>query len=493
LREDIHRDLMRLHVEHGQRGLALKQYAHCCEILQRELDVSPAPETEQLHEQIRDQDLTPTKTAESSSYDRPQAIAQLPIAPGELGDRIPPDKPSIAVLPFENLSGDPEKQYFSDGISSDIVVALGRFRNLFVISDKSSFACRDSRLPVQQVGRHLGVRHVLKGTVRAVDRRIRVSATLVDACSGEAVWAESYDRLLGDVFAVQDEITRSIAASLVGRIEAENSTRASQAASPPLSVYEYLLRGRHHLARGSRDDVLKARAIFEQALALDPNHASTHIELAHTYWIELGSSWSPAPSLAGERLFELARRAVALDHLDSRGHVMLAGAHYRVKGNYELAAAQFETATTLNPNDYWSYCSKGFFLACSGRLDEGISCENYALRLNPLVPDACLYAIGVAHFHAGRCDEALAAFGRMSNVPIPIQGYVAACYAQLGRGEEARGAAAEFLQRAKAEFTAHPGEDIKRWRAFWMRVIPVKQTSAREHLFMGLRKAGLPA
>ena len=490
LREDVHRALMRLHGEHGQRGLALKQFGECCDLLRRELDVSPAPETCQLHEQMRDQGLAQADAA--GRHAGPQAIALAPVPRGEMGVRLPPDKPSLAVLPFENLSGDTEKQYFSDGISSDIVIALGRFRDLFVISDESSFAYRDARTPVRQIGRELGVRHVLNGHVRAADQRIRVSATLIDTATSETVWAESYDRVLNDVFAVQDEITRSIAATLAGHLEAHSAAQALAAGNSPLSVYDYLLRGRHLLTRGSRDDVLKARAMFKHALALDPDHARTHVGLAHTYWVELASTWSPAPELAGERLFELARRAVALDSLDSRGHVMLAGAYHRVKGNYDLAAAQYETAMTLNPNDIWNYCAKGFFLTCVGMLDEGISCENQALRLNPLVPDDCLYTIGVAHYHAGRYDEALTSHGRMSNVPIAIQGYMAACYARLGSKDEARAAAAEFLQRAEAEFSDCPGKDVKRWQEFWMRVIPVKSTTAREDLFVGLRKAELP-
>jgi TolB-like protein/class 3 adenylate cyclase len=308
-----------------------------------------------------------------------------------------PDKPSIAVLPFTNMSGDPEQQYFSDGITGDIITGLGRFRDLFVIADTSSFAYRDKGVAVQQVGRDLGVQHVLKGSVRAAGGKIRVSAQLVEAATGQSVWAESYDRVLDDVFAVQDEITQTIVATLVGRLEDAAHARALQESASTLSVYDHLLRGRHHLEQWSKDDVLKARAIFERALELDPNHAGTYIELAETYYAELQSHWSEAPDVAAERLFENARKAVALDDLDSRAHLALGRAYYRAKANYEFAEAQFETAIALNPNDVWNYCGKGFFLTCSGRLDEAVSCDNYAIRLNPLMPDACLYSIGVAH------------------------------------------------------------------------------------------------
>ncbi len=404
-----------------------------------------------------------------------------------------PDKPSFAVLPFTNMSGDPEQQYFSDGITGDIITGLGRFRDLFVIADTSSFAYRDKGVAVQQVGHDLGVQHVLKGSVRAAGGKIRVSAQLVEAATGQSVWAESYDRVLDDVFAVQDEITQTIVATLVGRLEDAAHARALQESASTLSVYDHLLRGRHHLEQWSKDDVLKARAIFERALELDPNHAGTYIELAETYYAELQSHWSKAPDVAAERLFENARRAVALDDLDSRAHLALGRAYYRAKANYEFAEAQFETAIALNPNDVWNYCGKGFFLTCSGRLDEAVSCDNYAIRLNPLMPDPCLYSIGVAHYLGRRYVDAIATFGKMSYLATEILGCLAASYAQLGRDDEARATAAEFLDRAAAEFAVHPGNDVGRWQAYWLRLIPIKEAADRDHLFGGLRKAGLPA
>jgi TolB-like protein len=403
-----------------------------------------------------------------------------------------PDKPSIAVMPFTNLSGDTEQQYFSDGITFDIITALGKFRNLFVIADTSSFAYRDTDVAVQQIGQDLGVHYILKGNLRAAGGKIRVSVQLIDAVTGQNVWAERYDHVLDDVFALQDEITQTIVGTMVGRIEDADHVRTKHTSTTTPSAYEYILRGRQCLGDYSEDEILKARTMFEQALELDPNYARAYIELAETHYVELLSPWSKAPDIAVERLSEYAQKAVALDDLDSRTHLALARA-YRVKANHELAEAQFETAIELNPNDVWNYCGKGFLLTCLGRLDEGISCDTYALRLNPLLPDTCLYSIGIAHYLGRRYEDAIATFCKMSYLPTEILGCLAASYAQLGRDGEARKTATECHDRAVAEFAPGLDGDVERWRAYWLRFIPLKEVTDRDHLFDGLRKAGLPA
>jgi adenylate cyclase len=279
---------------------------------------------------------------------------------------------------------------------------------------------------------------------------------------------------------------------MVGRIEDADHVRTKQTSTTTPSAYECILRGRQCLGDYSEDEILKARTMFEQALELDPNYARAYIELAETHYVELLSPWSKAPDIAEERLIEYAQKAVALDDLDSRTHLALARA-YRVKANHELAEAQFETAIELNPNDVWNYCGKGFLLTCLGRLDEGISCDTYALRLNPLLPDTCLYSIGIAHYLGRRYEDAIATFCKMSYLPTEILGCLAASYAQLGRDGEARKTATECHDRAVAEFAPGLDGDVERWRAYWLRFIPLKEVTDRDHLFDGLRKAGLPA
>lgn len=481
MREDVHRSLMRLYAEQGQRSLALTQYEQCRVLLKHELGVAPDPETDALYRKIKEPPIAGSHTNAESA----------PVAAEFLGPPLP-DKPSVAVLPFENLAADVEQRYFSDGITSDIVTGLGKFRELFVVADTSSFAYRDRGVPALKIGHDLGVGHVLKGSVRAAGGTIRVSAQLIDAATGASIWAEIYDRPLNDLLDIQDEIARAIVTTLVVRLEGAAQERALKKSTESMSVYDYLLRGRHYLARGTQDGILKARAILEHALNLAPNDARICIELAESYQLELQSNWSKDFGLAAARIFEFARRSVELDDLDGRAHAILAWAYYRVKGNYEFAAARFEKALALNPNYIWTYCQKGFFLTCSGRPDEGISCDHFALRLNPLMPDPCLYGIGVSYYLAKRYDEALSAFGKMSYLPLEIQGCVAACYAQLGRDDEARIAAAEFLDRAQTEFADYPGDKIEKWQDYWHRLMPIKQAADRRLLHDGLRKAGLP-
>ena len=404
-----------------------------------------------------------------------------------------PDKPSIAVLPFTNMSGDAQKDYFSEGITSDIVAKLGKFRDLFVIADTSSFAYRDNAVAVQDVGRELGVQHVLKGSIRAMGGKVRISAQLIEATSGQSIWAESYNRVLDDIFELQDEITQTIVMTLVGRLESAAQARVVQKGDANLSIYDRLLLGRHYVEKGSKQDILKARAIFEEALHIDSNHARTHVELAGTFYSELSSQWCKSPETTADRFFEFAQKAVALDELDSRAHLALGAAYYRVKSNYDFAEAQLERALELNPNDVWNHCSMGFLLTCAGRLEEGATCDHYALRLNPLLPDPCLYTIGLAQYLARDYDKAIATFGKMSILKIELVGCLAASYAQLGRIDEAQASAAEFKKRVAQELANDPGSDVDRWQAYWMRLIPLRNQEDRDHLFDGLRKAGLPA
>ncbi len=191
-----------------------------------------------------------------------------------------PDKPSIAVLPFDNMSGDPEQEFFADGLTEDIITELSRFRSLFVIARTSSFAFKGQSVNVGEIGRKLGVQYVVEGSIRKAGDQVRITAQLVEAETGNHIWAERYDRELADIFAVQDEVVQAIVGTLVGRLAKAGAERALRKSGENLTAYDLVLRGKHYLERGSKDDVLEARAIFEQALELDPNHARAYIGLA---------------------------------------------------------------------------------------------------------------------------------------------------------------------------------------------------------------------
>ena len=415
----------------------------------------------------------------------PSEISGSPVAESPTG-------PSVAVLPFVNLRGDTEKNYFSDGITEDILAGLSRFRQLFVIARNSSFRYRDQMVDVRQVARELGVRFVVEGSVRKAGTHLRVTVQLVEATTGNHLWAEKFDRELQDIFAVQDEITQSIVASIAGRIEEADRRRALRRGAADLTAYDLLLRGKHCLAQGSQQDVLEARAILQRSLELDPEYAEAYVVLAETYFYEAMSNWSPSPEAAAGHLFELAQNAARLDDQNSGAHLCLAWGYWRIKANYEMAAAQIEEAIVLNPNDLDNYCLKGWISTCAGNLEEGIWCSSQAIRRAPNLPEKCLHTCVMAEYLLGRYEQAITTFGRMVRPSVSLLGWVAACYAELSRTAEARAAVAEFRVRARAESIGPPDDEIAGWRAYWAKCFPAREPANLERLFVGLRKAGMP-
>ena len=327
-----------------------------------------------------------------------------------------PSKPSIAVLPFVNMSGDQEQQYFSDGITEDIITELSRFRSFLVISRPSSFTYQGRAVSVQAVGQELGVRYVVEGSVRKVGSRVRVTVQLIDAESGNHLWAERYDRDVADIFSVQDEVTQNIVASLAGRLDEAGGERALRDSAHNLSQYDLLLQGKYFLNRGAKDDIRRARELFQRVLELDASNAPAYVGLAWTDLKELRSDLSGA---SASRAFDHARMAVDLDDHNSQAHLILAWAYFHAQSNFDLAASQVDKAITLNPNDCENYCFKSWLLTVSGDPNGGIVCANEALRRNPLVADDCLHTIGVADYLAGRYEQALFVFGKMSLFPTP--------------------------------------------------------------------------
>jgi adenylate cyclase len=404
------------------------------------------------------------------------------------------EKPSIAVLPFVNMSGNPDQEYFSDGITEDLITGLSRFRELFVIARGSSFAFKNQSVTVTEAARELGAEYVLEGSVRKVENRVRITAQLIDGVTGSHLWAENYDRVLEDIFAVQDDVAQTIISTLVGRLEEESRERASRKSATNLSAYDYFLRGKHCWPdwRGSKDMKLQARKMFEKAMELDPGYAAAYIGLAESYMAEFWSSWTTNRNAAGTRAFEYARKAVELDKRDSHSHLILASVYLYVKSNFELAEVQIQRALELNPNDYWNYCLKTKVSMGTGDFDESVYCGNEAIRRNPFLPDDCLHGMGFSEYFAQRYDNAIKTFARLSAPGAEVQGCIAACYAQLGRNDDAQVAAAEFLDRASTEFNGQRDWDAESWRDYWSGFYNFKGPGQLKSLLEGLGKAGLP-
>ena len=491
LNESAWRILMQVYLARGERNHALMAYKRCSEILNRELGVKPSRETTELQVAIRDgsADVKPGSTDHgpvTTSESMPVDTGDVPESSNSV------DKPSIAVLPFLNMSDDPEQEYFSDGITEDIITGLSRFRELFVIARGSSFAFKGQSVDVTAAAEKLGARYVLEGSVRKAGERVRITAQLSDAAAGNHLWVESYDRVLEDVFAVQDDVAQKIISTLAVRLEEESRERAIRKSLTNLSAYDCYLRGKHYFPdwHGSEENVLQARAMFERALELDPNYALAYSGLTETYLAEAWAPWTPNHDAAAERTFECARKAVELDNRDSHAHNMLACAYLYVKGNFELAELAIQKAIDLNPNDYWNYCLKTEFSMWSGDFEDSIYCGNEAIQRNPFLPDNCLHGMGFSEYFAERYENAIKTFARISEPGSDVQACIAACFAQLGRDEDARTAAAMFHDRIKSEFE-NQSWDAEGWNEYWTNLFTFKNPDQLDHLIDGLGKAGL--
>jgi TolB-like protein len=428
--------------------------------------------------------VEPVRTYQVMDTPAVSGIATLPVS----------DKPSIAVLPFANLSDDPAQDYFSDGLAEDIATELGRFRNLLVISRNSSFVFKGGAVDAKEIARRLGARYILEGSVRRSGNRIRISAQLLESATGNHLWAERYDRNADELFDVQDEITRMVAANLPIHVEQAESARVQHRISDSLSAYDHWLRGKYLMGGDlSEEKVLHAKQHFEKAVEIDPNFGSAYVDLANSCWTEYQLSQTTSRETAVEQVMKLSRRAVEADPRDSRTHLFLAWGYLNAKGDYDLAKVQVEEALALNPNDYYNYCFSGWLAACSGDLEHALACSSEALQRSPLVSDGCLETRVVAEYLAGNYTASITAFGKMLRPSEFIHGWIAAAYAQLGRMEEARAMADEFLKRTANLPQMPKGSDPVEWHRYWDVAFQTKDPAARERLFDGLRMAGLPA
>jgi TolB-like protein len=476
LRETAHRALMRLYADMGDRALALKQYQSCFDVLEAELGVKPEAQTQRLYEELRHE------------HGAMHLRARVPAAAERAAPL--PDKPSIAVLPFLNLSGDATQAYFSDGITNDIITELSRFRSMFVISRHSSFAYRDASLSVQQIGRDLGVHYVVEGSVSRVGDRIRVNAELVDARAGHQLWADRYDRSLAEIFAVQDELVRTIVSTLDRRIDVAGRLRTAAMSDSSLRAYDLYLRAAAAQDRNTKADYRYAQECLERAIALDPGLAQAyhHLSLVKFFnWMEL---WVDDRDRVFGEAFDAAREALARDNTDSMVQAHL-GMLHMYRREFDEAGLRFAEALRLNPNDSRALGLYGLFLAAIGRAGEAIAQFEHAERLNPLRPGWLNRLKGIACFSAGRYAEAITAFKASGGAVNQERGWLAASYALAGGRDEAHAYLQSFLCVAEKEMAVLPERTVGAWRSCW-RPIEYRYDRDFDRLFDGLRKAGLP-
>jgi TolB-like protein/Flp pilus assembly protein TadD len=406
-------------------------------------------------------------------------------APGADPDRaLPlPERPSIAVLPFDNMSGDPDQQHFADGISEDLITGLSRVRWLFVIARNSTFVYKGRAIDVRQVAASLGVRYVLEGSVRRAGNRLRVSAQLIDAVTGGHHWAEQYDRELGDIFAIQDEITSSVIASIQPRLLAAEGLRAFSRSPGDLGAWELVARAQTHVWRLNRSDNEAAVEALNRAVEAYPDYAPARSLLGFCLVFSAHNGW-----IDRDRGLQAARphidRAIALDDCDPWAQIAL-GYWSMMAWRTKESIAAFRRAVSLNPSSAAAHCYLSHGLAFAGQCDEAIAHAKEAIRLSPLDPDTAMFlgGITVANYLAGRYAEAFETSEQLLRLRPGFHGAQrlrCASLAQMGRVEEARQSLAA-LRREQPQLSIE-----------WIKSsVPYQTPELMEGFLAGMRKAGL--
>jgi TolB-like protein/class 3 adenylate cyclase/Tfp pilus assembly protein PilF len=406
---------------------------------------------------------------------KPVELASL-VAPARLAGR-----PSVAVLPFENLSGDAGQDYFSDGITADIITALGRFSNLLVVAKSASFQFKGRNLSPADIGHLLDVRYLLGGSIRRAGDRIRVNAELTEAATGLHVWSETYDAEVKDIFAVQDDMTRRVVGAAAVKLTRFERERALAKPTSSLAAYDYVLRGREFLSHATQEQNDQAQEMFQRAIDLDPSYAAAYAALGGSHFEAVVSGWTEFREEELGQAESLAQKALSLDPATTSAYRMLAFINmYRRR--YDLALGEIDRALEINPSDADSYELRGQILVWSGRAAEGLPWLESALRFDR-AHALTSQNLCMAYYFLGRYSEAVEACDRAlarnpgRSIQTISHPFLAASYAEMGRNQDAEG------ERA---ILAHL------WPFFDARIFAAQfgTQEARDHLFEGLKKAG---
>ena len=394
-----------------------------------------------------------------------------------------PQKPSIAVLPFTNMSGDAEQEYFSDGMTEDLITDLSKISALFVIARNSSFAYKGRLVKVQEIGRDLGVRFVLEGSIRKFGNRVRITAQLIDAESGGHLWAERFDRDLTDIFATQDEVVEKIVRALAVTLTQGEEKRLGRRGTANVAAYEAVLRARELLGGATRETVAQARAMYQRAIELDASYAVPHAGLAATAVSNYVSDWADDPGAELDQAERWARRALKLDESEPFAHMAL-GHVLLWQRDHDGALAEFRSMIALDPNFAQGHSATGLALMYAGRAAEALEAFALSKRLDPHYPSIVLHYLAQANFSLGNYGTAAKQLlERIARTPGTDSSrmMLAACYGNLERVEEARAAWAELL-KVNPNFSLEQRE----------RVLPYKDPRDFARIADALAKAGLP-
>ena len=437
LRESAWRQLMLAYATRGERGQALKAYTRCTGILENELGIEPEQETKELQATIRDENFN-----NALKDIQPESKISGDCTLGVAANFPPPsltEKPSVAVLPFENMSGDPEQDYFADGMSEEIITSLSRVPDLIVISRNSTVVYKGRTVDVRQIGHELAVGHVLEGSIRKMGDRVRITAQLIDTQSGDHLWAERFDRNLDDIFAVQDEITHNIVVELQVKLVTGEYSRSLAKGTNSIEAWELVIRSAPLTEVHVRDDAMLAKQLLGRALELDNNYSAAWALLGWVYWEESVWEWNSEPEESMQKAFEAAQKSVSLDenHADGYsllGHVLLS------RGDTDQAISMCEKAAELAPGDAEAMALFANILIDSGRVKEGIQKVQKALRLCPFPPPWYLGLLGVGFHLDGDNEAAISALEQAMERELDanlFHPWLASTLVEMGRLDEA--------------------------------------------------------
>jgi len=394
-----------------------------------------------------------------------------------------PDKPSIAVLPFDNMSGDPGQEYFSDGLTEQIINGLCKVSNLFVIGRNSSFAYKGKPITTKQIAKELGVRYILEGSVQRAGDRVRITAQLIDATTDYHMWSGTYDRDLSDIFVLQDEITMKVINAMEVNLTSGEQARLWEGGTTNIQAYDKITGGMEFFNRFNRQDNAQARLFFEQASNLDEFSAVIYALISFTHFFDIFYNWSNSLIESFDAAEKNANKALALNDSFDLPHMLLGFIHL-VKKEYDKAIIEAKQAVTLNPNGAYALSALGYITCLAGDPEKGIVHINRAIRLNPIPPSRDYHCLGLAYRMTGRYEEAIEILNHSLKIdPEALTPYItlASCYIELKQIENARKAAKKVLE-------IEPHFSLE----YHQNTLPIKDQGVLSKHIGALRKAGLP-
>jgi TolB-like protein/Tfp pilus assembly protein PilF len=479
LRESTYRTLMRLYAEQGQRALAAREFERCRDILAKELSIEPAPATCRLYEEI----VSPVRDSETTAEALSRPVHPLPL----------PAKPSVAVLPFANLSGDPDQSYLSDGLTEDVITDLSRFQSLFVIGPETSLALRERPVNLSEIATDLGVEYLVEGSVRKAGETLRVTVQLIDPATGHRLWADRYDRPFADVFDIQDEIVGNIAGTLSANIEHTRVESRRNYPKETLDAYDLCLRAKQGILAYTAEGFAEAKELLHAAVEVDPDYAPGWAWLAVVYNKDCCFISGVDPKESVERARTYAEKAISLDRRSATAYITLSWVHMHL-GDFDLARELLERAIELGPNETEVLFYRAYELASLGEFEAAIEVAEYGRRINPYSPDLFWDAESAAYFYNGRYADYFRCVRQIHDRSPENFAWDAAAHALAGDLEAARREAENFLREMAVVWAGDPDAGPEDF-VYWVTDLqcPLARSEDRDRLVEGLRAAGLPA